>query len=67
MGLFSAISAINSTANLVNDLANNEQVRNALFDVTTKGLNKIGSFIDTDSDGDFDSNDFNNLTQLDFI
>lgn len=63
MGLFSAIKAINATANLVNDLASNEQVKSALFDTSVKGLKKLGSFFDTDDDGDFDINDLNYLLE----
>ena len=63
MGLFSTLSAINSAAKLVDDLASNEQVKSALFDVSVKGLNKIGSFFDTDGDGDFDKDDLKNLIE----
>lgn len=63
MGLFSTLSAINATADLVTDLATNEKVKNALYDVTAKGLGKIGTVFDTDQDGDFDNDDKTNLLQ----
>ncbi|MBM3436779.1 MAG: TerB family tellurite resistance protein [Bacteroidetes bacterium] len=70
MGLFSTLSAINSsataitsTAKLVNELATNERVKAALFEVSVKGLKKMGSLFDTDGDGDFDETDLANLVE----
>jgi uncharacterized membrane protein YebE (DUF533 family) len=70
MGLFSTLSAINSsavaiasTAKLVNEFATNERVKTALFEVSVKGLQKMGSFFDTDGDGDFDESDLANLVE----
>lgn len=60
MGQF---SAINSVTKLVDELASNEQVKSALFDVSVKVLNKIGSYLDTDGGGDLDRDDLTTLLE----